>query len=127
MSQENVELLRRTIEATVRGDHQAVHADLADGIEIDDTDIPDSDGHDSWDTWIGRWNEVWERWHVEDLDIRPVGDDRVIALFRMVAVGKGSGVELSRLDAMVATIRDGKLTKLGYYNDQAQALEAAGL
>ena len=45
----------------------------------------------------------------------------------MVAKGKGSGVELTRPDALVAQFRDGKAVKLGYYNDQAQALEAVGL
>jgi hypothetical protein len=41
--------------------------------------------------------------------------------------GKGSGVELTRPDALVASFRGGKAVKLGYYNDQTQALEAVGL
>jgi hypothetical protein len=45
----------------------------------------------------------------------------------MVATGKGSGIELSRLDALAASFRDGKAVKLEYYNDQALALEAVGL
>ena len=43
------------------------------------------------------------------------------------AMLKGSGVELSRADAVVADHRDGKIVRLGYYNDRDQALEAAGL
>jgi hypothetical protein len=70
---------------------------------------------------------VWESWHIEDLQVRAGGDDRAIALFTMVAKGRGSGVELTRPDALVASFRGGKAVKLGYYNNQAQALEAVGL
>ncbi|MGC2373214.1 MAG: hypothetical protein WA484_05000 [Solirubrobacteraceae bacterium] len=51
----------------------------------------------------------------------------MIALFTMVVKGRGSGVELRRADAVVASFRGGKAVKLGYYNDQAQALKAVGL
>jgi ketosteroid isomerase-like protein len=60
-------------------------------------------------------------------DIRPANHERVIALFTMVVRGRGSGVELRRADALVASFRDGKVVKLGHYNDQAQTLEAMGL
>jgi ketosteroid isomerase-like protein len=43
------------------------------------------------------------------------------------AKGKGSGIELSRRDALVCTLRSGKIEEVTYYNDQQQALEAAGL
>jgi ketosteroid isomerase-like protein len=45
----------------------------------------------------------------------------------MVAKGRGSGVELTHPDAVVASFRNGKAVKLGYYSDQAAALEAVGL
>jgi hypothetical protein len=70
---------------------------------------------------------VWESWRIEDLEVRAAGDDQAIALFKMVAKGKGSGVELTRPDAVVASFRGGKAIKLGYDNDQQQALEAVGL
>jgi ketosteroid isomerase-like protein len=62
---------------------------------------------------------------VEDLDIRPEGDDRVIALFRMIASGEHSGLELERRDAMVYRIEGGQIVYLAYYNDQERAFEAA--
>ena len=127
MSEKNVEAMRRIVEATNRKDWQAVLADLDPEVEIDDTDIPESTGGDSFRTWIARWDAAWESWHMEDVDIRPAGDDQVIALFTMVVQGRGSGIELRRADALVASFRGGKATKLGYYNDQAQALKAVGL
>jgi ketosteroid isomerase-like protein len=127
MQSENVEVMRRILEAAGRGDYQAVLADLDPDVEIDDTDIPESTATDSFLEWLARWDQAWESWRFEDVEVRAAGDDQVIALFRMVATGKGSGVELTRLDALVASFRDGKAVKLGYYNNQALALEAVGL
>jgi ketosteroid isomerase-like protein len=119
--------MRRIVEASGRQDYQAVLGDLDPEVEIDDTDIPESTGTDSFLEWLARWDQVWESWHVEDLEVRAAGDGQAIALFKMVAKGAGSGVELTRLDALVASFRGGKAVKLGYYNDQTQALEAVGL
>jgi ketosteroid isomerase-like protein len=53
--------------------------------------------------------------------------DRVVSLFRIRAVGAGSGVPVERGDGIVWTFRDGKLARLDYFNDQGAALEAVGL
>lgn len=127
MSQEHVDTLRRMVEAAGRHDYQAVLVDLDPRVEIDDADIPESTSADSFVQWLARWDQVWESWHVEDVEVRAAGDDQAVALFTMVAKGRGSGVELTRGDALVASFRDGKAVKLGYYNDQTQALEAVGL
>ena len=126
-SEDIVDVMLRMVEATGRRDYQAVLADLDPEIEIDDTDIPESTGTDSYLEWIARWDQAWESWRIEDVEVRPVGNEQVIALFKMVVRGKGSGVELTRLDAVVASFRRGKAVKLGYYGDQARALEAVGL
>jgi ketosteroid isomerase-like protein len=127
MSQENVETTHRFTDALVRGDYAAAAAELGTDLEIDDTDIPESTGTDSFQAWLARWNEAWESWRIEDLEVRPVGEDRTISLFKMIAKGKGSGIELAREDAVVAQYRGGKIVRLAYYNDQSQALEAVGL
>jgi ketosteroid isomerase-like protein len=124
---DNVDVLRRIVEATGRHDYQAVLVDLDPAVEIDDTDIPESTGADSFLEWLARWDRAWESWHVEAIEVRAADDDQAIALFQMVAKGKGSGVELTRPDAVVASFREGRAVKLGYYSDQAVALEAVGL
>jgi len=108
-------------------DWQAVLAELDPDVEIDDFDIPESTGADSFLSWITRWDEAWDSWHTEDNVIRAAPDEQAIDLFTIVVKGKGSGIELRRKDALVVSFRDGKAVKLGYYNDQAQALEAVGL
>jgi ketosteroid isomerase-like protein len=127
MSQENVETTRRFTEALARKDYAAAATELGPKLEIDDTDIPESTGADSFYAWLARWDAAWETWRLEDLEIRPVGEDRTISLFKMIAKGKGSGIELARDDAVVAEYRDGKIARIAYYNDQSQALEAVGL
>ena len=135
MSQENVEVVRRFIEALPRAqasdDWQPVLAEVDSNVEIEDLDITlDTEryrGHDSVRRWIGVWMESWESWTLEDVQVRPAGEDRVIGLFLVHARGKGSGIELSRRDALVCTLRAGKIEKGTYYNDQRQALEAVGL
>jgi ketosteroid isomerase-like protein len=127
MSQENVETTWRFTAAMNRRDYKAAAADLDPGLEIDDTDIPEATGADSFYAWLARWDAAWENWRIEDVDIRPVGEDRTISLFKMIVRGKGSGIELTRKDAVLADFRDGKIVRLGYYNDQARALDAAGV
>jgi ketosteroid isomerase-like protein len=127
MSSENADVMRRIVEATGRKDYQAVLVDLDPEVEIDDTDIPESTGTDSFLEWLARWDQAWDSWRIEDVVVRASGDDQAIALFTMVAKGEGSGIELTRPDALVASFRGGKAVKLGYYNDQALALEAVGL
>jgi ketosteroid isomerase-like protein len=127
MAEQNVETTRHFTESLVRGDYEAAAADLAPDLEIDDTDITESTGADSFYEWIARWDAAWETWKIEDLEIRPVGEDRTVSLFRMIVTGRGSGIELARDDAVLSEFQNGKIARIGYYNDQAQALEAAGL
>jgi ketosteroid isomerase-like protein len=127
MLEENMAAMQRIVQAINRKDYQAVLADLDEQVEIDDADIPEATSGDSFLTWVARWDEAWESWHVEDFDFRAADDDQVIALFTMVTRGSSSGVELRRADALVASFQGGKAVKLGYYNDQAQALKAIGL
>jgi hypothetical protein len=127
MSQENVERTRHFTESLVRGDYDAAAADLATDLEIDDTDITESTGADSFYEWIARWDAAWEAWRIEDLEIRSVGEDGTLSLFKMIVTGRGSGIELAREDAVLSEFENGKIVRIGYYNDQRKALEAAGL
>ena len=128
MANENADVVRRSWDASLAEDWPAVLATLHPDAEIRDFDIPDADvgrGHDGFFAWLRRWNEAWGSWRVQDLDIKPEGDDRVIALFRMIASGEHSGLELERRDAIVYRLERGLIVYLANYNDQEQAFEAA--
>jgi ketosteroid isomerase-like protein len=133
MSRENVEIVRSLVAGFNRRDDdwRAVLALLDPDVEIVDLDISlDAErfrGHAGVRNWVRFWGDAWGSWRIEDLEVRPVGEDRAIGLFVMYVTGEGSGIELSRHDAVVCTLRGGKVTELTYYNDQHQALEAVGL
>jgi ketosteroid isomerase-like protein len=130
MSQENVETVRRALIAVLNRSWPKVLAELNPEIEIEDTVIPDGSdyrGHKGFFRWLERWNESWEGWRLENIEIVSAGDDYVVGLWRMVAKGKGSGIEIDRPDAVVYKLRDSKIVRMAYYNDQDKALKAAGL
>ena len=105
-------------------------AELHPDVEVVDTDIPDAGhyrGRDGYLRWLAQWGESWSDWSLEGLDYREARDDRVVVLFELRTTGKGSGVELTRGDAMVCKVRDGQIDEIVYYNDQARALAEAGL
>jgi ketosteroid isomerase-like protein len=120
----NVATTRRFAAALEAGDLKAAAAELAPDVEIDDRDIPDADGHDSFYGWLARWNEVFDGWRTEETRLL-AGDDKVLSLFRMFARGRGSGIELTRDDALLLEFEAGKIRRIGYYNDQTEALAAA--
>jgi len=128
MSEENVELVRRRFAAALGGNWETALEDLDPDVEIHDYDIPDAGGvfrgHDGYRDWVKHWTEGWETTRMEDPEFRAIGDDCVIALFRMVAIGAHSGLELERDDAVVYRIRAGRIVRVEYFNDQQQALGA---
>ena len=48
-------------------------------------------------------------------------------VLRVHATGRGSGVQIERLDGAVLTMRNGKGIRLDYYGSKAAAFEAVGL
>ena len=105
-------------------------ADLHPDVEVVDTDIPDAGdyrGRSGYIRWVTQWSESWGEWSLEGLDYKESPDGRVVVLFDLRATGKGSGVSLTRGDAMVCTVRDGKIARIVYFNDQARALAEAGM
>jgi ketosteroid isomerase-like protein len=68
-----------------------------------------------------------EEFHSEDDRFLDAGEDRVLYLYRVVGRGAGSGVPVSRENAILWHLRNGKLLKGEVYLDQREALEAAGL
>jgi ketosteroid isomerase-like protein len=130
MSEENVEIVRRSVEAMVREDWEAVVADFNPATEGYDHDIPDAEvyvGPAGFLKWLAQWGESWDQWTLVGSEFRSAPNDRVVTLHRMKATGSASGIEVDRLDGAVYTLADGKIIRIDYFNDQQQALEAAGL
>lgn len=132
MSQENVETMKEVFAALASEDWVAVQGFFAPDAEIHDFDIPDAGvyrGPNAFFDWIAQWDAAWETWEVEDVRFHSAGDKRVVVQLTVRARGRGSGLELKRRDAIVYTLRDAKIVRLEYFNENQKgpALEAAGL
>jgi ketosteroid isomerase-like protein len=130
MSQENVEIVRRSFEAFQRGDYEAAMDAIDPRIEYDLTHFPDGKvylGHEGIREAFRIWMGTWEDYRQELDELIDAGDDEVIALVRESGRGKGSGIELERPTAGLWTLRDGRAVRIRFYPGKAQALKAAGL
>jgi ketosteroid isomerase-like protein len=130
ISEENVELVRRGFMATVQEDWETALGTLHPEVEIHDFDIPDAGvyrGRDGFVAWLKGWGDGWDSWRLEDIEFRDAGGEQVIALFRMIAKGGHSGMELERDDAITYVVRGSQIVRSEYFNDQRAALKAVGL
>ncbi|MGI9019756.1 MAG: nuclear transport factor 2 family protein [Solirubrobacterales bacterium] len=131
MSEENVELLRRSNEAFNAHDLEtwATFYDPAFTF-IDHTGAVAEKSGSGFET-IRRqaegWLDIFPDFQAEVLEFIDAGD-RVITVTHWQGTGTGSGLAFSQPQAEITTIRDGKIVRLemGFENKKA-ALEAAGL
>jgi ketosteroid isomerase-like protein len=132
MSEENVELVRRFYAALSRGDADAL-IDLAVPEFVVDfsrrlVEPGVMRGRDQALTFLSELRDTWEDWPVWEPQELLDGGDKVVALVRTSARGKGSGAEVEASVWNLWTLRDGKLVEVSYFgDDRAAALEAAGL
>ena len=132
MSQENVEVVREGWDAWIRADMPGLFRQFDPNVVWDTShfhDWPESTYHgiEGVERFLSEWREVWEGLEVEVEDIRAAPDGRVVSLILQRGKGRSSGLAMDMESAQVATLRDGKVTRLENYEDRAEALEAAGL
>jgi len=75
-----------------------------------------------WREWLGPWESYW----IEGEEWLDAGDE-VVGLARVRARTKRDGVVVEHAPAAVWTIKDGKIVRVRFYLDRAEAFEAAGL
>jgi ketosteroid isomerase-like protein len=130
MSQENVEVIKRNLEAQARGDIAAMLEDMTDDVVIDASrrvlDPIILEGHDGFKKFIAFLREAWANQRLEPEEFIEAADDVVVPV-RLVSTGRGSGLTVHARAAWVATLRGGKIARLTVYQSRAEALEAVGL
>jgi len=127
MSQENVEVARRTWEHLLFADDPSEVVGPA--FEVHDHDLPDAGvyrGAEGVRRWGSQWTEAWDEWEIDNEEYIDAGD-RVVVIARMSARGKGSGLTVHRREGLVLTIRSGTAVRLDYFSSRSEALEAVGL
>jgi ketosteroid isomerase-like protein len=132
MSQENVELVRRFVEATNRRDADAFIANVSPDVEWEDTlfwtqRARTYRGRAGVRAWLDEIQEPWESLHIEATEITDAGDDRLFVEFAMTARGKESGAETQFRFWSVIWVADGVVARRRSFHDRAEALDAAGL
>jgi ketosteroid isomerase-like protein len=133
MSQENVEIVRRVIDVMDAEGFEAalpVFLDVADP-EVEWREDPNWPGFAVYQGVEQVRQVILDRMDTLDFDQQTEDliavDDKVLTLVRWVARGKTSGAQGEISIAMVWTVRDQAITKIEFFLDRAQALEAVGL
>jgi ketosteroid isomerase-like protein len=131
MSQQNVEIVKRAMDAFNRRD-LTVYDDLYTADyewfpalmgAVDGTSFRGVDG-------VRRYYEVlgdtWEEFRVETEELVDLGAC-VLAYIRVDGRGKGSGVPVVGRQTLICDIRDRKVSRVRSYLDRGDALKAAGM
>jgi ketosteroid isomerase-like protein len=131
MSQENVEIVRQSLEAFRRRDAGAIEALWHPDGEFRSLTLAIEGGtfrlgRDA-QRYLDEVDSVMEEWHSEDEQFIEVDEERVVLLYRVVGRGKGSRVPISQPLGAVFTLRGARITLGEVYLDQNDALEAVGL
>jgi ketosteroid isomerase-like protein len=131
MSQENVEVVRRVNELFSKGDldEWAEHW----GPEVIVTapkgwpEGEELQGIEAWRRQTERLRDSWEEARAEVDEIRPVGDDQVLARIRYVTRGRDTAMSFDTSMAAVFLLRGGRIVRARYFWEYDEALEAARL
>jgi ketosteroid isomerase-like protein len=131
MSSENVEIVRRAMEAWDHRDMDAVFALYDPAIVWDNSSLPAPNagtyhGHDGVRQFFREWLDAFETQRIH-LETFIDAGDRVVVGHRIGGRGKASGAEVEMPRWNVHTVRNGLVTRIDVFETKAQALEAAGL
>jgi ketosteroid isomerase-like protein len=131
MSQENVEIARRSLDAFSRGNLDAVLETLAPAFEMHPSGrFMDTQrvyrGRAGWIEFWGEFRAAWEDVAVSIERMEAV-DDRVLTLGKIGGKGRESGVAVEAEAAWVHTVNDGLIVRVQTFATWDAALEAVGL
>ena len=127
MSQQNVEIVRRLLEACNRRDWDAMLETGDPEIEIVTLMSGTYRGHAGWRQVVEQMAEEVSGFQFVPEDLIDVGQDRVVAVTRWVGTGRTSGIALSQTIGLVYTFRDGLVVRQESFRNRAEALKAVGL
>jgi ketosteroid isomerase-like protein len=131
VSQENLEVVRRAMEAFGRGDRAAFLDEVSSEVVVQQTaPIPDArtyHGHEGLVQVISDWAQVFDDLVMTAEELTDVGNNRVLVRIHQKARGAGSGVPVEFDTWFVYTVGGAKIARLEMFNDRDAALEATRL
>jgi ketosteroid isomerase-like protein len=129
MSETNIAVVRRMLEAFIRNDLETTLACLDPNIEWDGTNLPDGKiarGLDAVLDHAARWADMWEGWEVELEDVIDAGGDKVIAFIRERGRSK-AGLEMDEQHSELYIVTAGRIIYRKGFSDPHEALVEADL
>jgi ketosteroid isomerase-like protein len=131
MSQENVELVRKVVEAFNRRDVATLSAMHDPGVQWAPREAQALErsvyrGHEGIAQYFEDLASVWDEMSFEPEEFRDSGN-HVVTGGRLRARGRGSGADIDEHVGVVHEIRNGKVVRAETYPTWTAALEAAGL
>jgi ketosteroid isomerase-like protein len=132
MSQENVEVVKDAYETFAREGLDRFMEHFTDDVDYRAVEgAPDDSGpihgKDAVRAWLQDWIDTFDEFWFEPVELIDAGEDTVVAVERFGGRAKLSGIETDQAEAVVYSIRGGKLARCREYATREQALEAAGL
>jgi ketosteroid isomerase-like protein len=129
MSQENVEMVRASIDAMNRGDMNAAFKEVAPDARADQSRAAGLDRSvysvDQFRRLAEEFASSWESVRYETDEFIEAGE-HVVTPFTTHLRGR-DGIEVQARATWIWTIRDGAIVRLSLYQELEEALEAAGL
>ena len=131
MSQEDIEVVRRATDAFNRRDRAGWLALCDPAYEtVPSPDWPETDpirGREAaWDFYV-EVDESWLPGPYEVVHMADADDRRIVGHLRREMRGKVSGADVTYDYWLVCTVSDGKIRRAEWFEDERQALAAAGL
>jgi ketosteroid isomerase-like protein len=131
MSQENVEIVRRILDAVERRDLGTMDALFPEEAEFRSV-LAASEGrvfrgHQGIRDYFAWFDDAFEEFGSQVQEIIDAGEDRAVALLKFRARGKGSGIALDQRIGIVFISESEQLARMDSYFDPAEALDAVGL
>jgi ketosteroid isomerase-like protein len=131
MSEENVELVRKSIDAFNRGDLDAWMGFLSPDVVWESQDVrgitPVYRGRAGAREWLEQFRELFEEIRLEIEQITALGDDRVLSGYTEIGRGRGSGEPMEQTVWSILWVAEGLITRRQGFPTREKALEAAGL
>jgi ketosteroid isomerase-like protein len=135
MSEENVEIVRRYFEAPNKGDPVQAAKDAGDFWEPNGDYYPAArfpeaapcHGGDEVVAFLTDFLSAWDSYAYEVVDVRAVGDDRVLMHGRIKAEGRASGLAIEGDVYHCMWMRHGRFIRQEDHLTDRAALEALGL
>jgi ketosteroid isomerase-like protein len=129
VSEENLNLARRALDAFGTGDSEAFNACCDPRVEIQPAVTRFEGtvfrGASAYREFREQIDEAWESWEADVERLSEVDDDRVMAVCRLRARSRGGSVPIDQRLVWIMTLRDARLSRIDAFSSLDAALEAA--